>query len=237
MFLECITDAFYETLESGTAPMRGLGTGRRLLALVVVAFGMGTFFQPLILTNPAVMGRSRWSAWTIARELHAGHLPHSATQGVGYIPPDVALTYVALLLALGAICFVPAPRLLAAIAFFGGVAVCNTPIFDFNKSSFLRLFYGTSWSPPGSGVQVDFHQLTIAALVVMTALFLIALDAIWDTRRRKPRPTEVDSDGLLLNARTVEILESKISPRGTAQGPEFIDAEVLPPERKVKPPQ
>src|SRR5262249_27884663 len=162
----------FEAPKSGTPSM--MDRNRRLLALLVVVCGLSTFFWPVIETSPTVMGRSQWSASSIVQELIAARLPHPAAQGVGYVPLDLVLTYVALLIALVAICFIPEPRLLATIAWIGGCVVCEPLVFDFDRWNLRRMFYGSDLPPSGLIEQVYFHKLTISTLVVMIFLSLIA---------------------------------------------------------------
>src|SRR5205823_14993456 len=43
-----------------------LGKRRKSLAFFVVALAIISFFWPLILTDPPLLGTSQWSAWTVA---------------------------------------------------------------------------------------------------------------------------------------------------------------------------
>jgi hypothetical protein len=74
-----------------------MGRRRRALALLAVVAGLLTFFLPLVTTDPAVMGRSRWSPWNISWQIYEGNLPPS-------IPFMATAVYLLLVLAFGAIC-------------------------------------------------------------------------------------------------------------------------------------
>jgi hypothetical protein len=127
------------------------------------------------------------------------------------------------------------PRMLAAISLIGVAASAHPLIFDFDKRSFERLFYGVVPASAESIVRVEFHQLTVNTLAVMIALLLISLDAIWDLPGRRSRPDEVEIDGVILHARTAEILRSQIPETGIASEPEAVDVEILPPEDQPPP--
>ena len=221
-----------KALGPDTPTVTELGTGRRLLGSLVIVFGVGTFFWPAIATDPAVWGRSRWSAFDIADELYAGRLPHPASQGVGYVPPDLSITYAVMMVAAVVLWFAKSPRMLATISLIGIAASTHPMIFDFDNRSFERLFYGASSLSTPSSVRVDFHLLTVNTLSVMAALFLISLDAIWGQPTRRARRQEVEMDGVFLHARTAEILRNEIPQRGIAPAPEKTDVEILPPEKK-----
>jgi hypothetical protein len=55
-----------------TAPSWG---GKRPLAALVIAFGIYTFFTPLVILKTPVLGRTEWSAFHMALEVRNDRLP------------------------------------------------------------------------------------------------------------------------------------------------------------------
>jgi hypothetical protein len=75
----------------------------RAFGFFVTAFGLCTFFAPLASTNPAVLGRTEWSALDILKHLYDGSLRFSP------VAFGVLSTYLLMLFAIAALCL-PRPR-------------------------------------------------------------------------------------------------------------------------------
>jgi hypothetical protein len=74
------------------------------------------------------------------------------------------------------------------------------------------MFYGKTWASPDSVGHVDFHRLTVAELTVMTALFLLSVDAISDPVSIKPFSERIKVQGKSQDPPDVETLEVEILP-------------------------
>jgi hypothetical protein len=116
-----------------------LGRKRRGIAILFLALGLCSFFEPLIKVDPAVMNRTRWSPFTIARELYQGNLAHSVSD-VLFAPLEVGGIYLLFLAALIAVLSSRSQKFVLTIGAIGA-ALC-LEVFDFGDIDFERLFYG-----------------------------------------------------------------------------------------------
>jgi hypothetical protein len=178
-------NSFWDILVGNGSP---LGPKRRLLALIVVAGGILTFFLPLISTQPPVLQTSDWSPFAIVRQIYIGRLPQPICERCGEpairsllaLPLDVAVVYGLILSALVVLCV----RKSAALAWIGIVGA-NLSLATYmlrggtnfaTKWEFEKTFYGEPQSlASSSNGPVLYGWLTFALLLVMCALVFVAI--------------------------------------------------------------
>jgi hypothetical protein len=97
-----------------------LGNSRKLLGVLVVAVGMCSFFSPIAILDPPMLGRSQWSPLHIARNVYEGKLPVAGGQ-LDENLFGMALIYALMPLALVAMYAPGSPRPLIAISTIGFV--------------------------------------------------------------------------------------------------------------------
>jgi hypothetical protein len=187
-------------------PVGGLGRARYSLAFFVLGVGVLSFFVPLVTTDPRVLGKTLWSPLNIAWQIAEGNLPNPATGGAAYLPTDTISVYLLILLTLAALLFFPHPKALATIGLVGTLVSYHARHWDLYH--FRWMFYGQTWADGNSAGRVDFSRLVSWLLVVMAALFLIALDAILDPPELPQRTTPNGS----CNSPQPEFLEAEIQP-------------------------
>jgi hypothetical protein len=127
-------------------PVR-LGGHRRQMALVVVLIGLGTFFAPLIRTDSAILGRTRWSQLDIMLAHRAGGLP-IAHQTPGELDSSSGIAFlVATGLAFGAFGLIavsaalfPSVRVVRFASGLGAVFVITS--FQDRAGDYREVFYG-----------------------------------------------------------------------------------------------
>jgi hypothetical protein len=152
----------------------------RFIALSIVAAGILTFFWPLVTTDPAVAGTTRWSCLDIVRQMYNGALPTPACERCGEpwvrallaLPYWVTAEYLLLLAALIILCL-RMPAVLVALTAIAGVLSCYEGWYwrGFVPWNFEETFFGSS----GHG-HVHYGGLLVTNLVIMAALLLAALD-------------------------------------------------------------
>src|SRR5215471_13578283 len=119
--------------------IRPLGGARRRLALIVIALGISTLFLRLATISPPALGRNEWSMFGIFSEIRARNLPFDAR--MAYFTE----TYVLLLIALIAIFFPSAHKLLTLVAAAGTIS--GSWAFYRVDLTLLETFYGyRGWS-------------------------------------------------------------------------------------------
>ena len=188
---------------------RNLGQRRKLLALLIVVSGLLTFFLPLITTEPSVLGRTAWSPWDILWGVYKGDLLPNRSD-VFSLPLMAPLIYVLLLIALAALLQSRSPDVLARIAAIG---CCCIWLWRGDRISFEEMFYGHfSYQHFSLIRRVGFGTLTITLLGVMGLLLLLAMDKNLDEAAKS-----------VMRMAIADVKE-----------PEFLDAEVLPPDPGVK---
>ena len=162
---------------SSSKTTRKLSPRRRALAFIVVASGLVSFFLPLVTTDPAVMGQTRWSAWHISCAIYEGSvLPKH--EDLFSFPEMAATIYVLLFFALGALSFSCSKQVLTTISAIG----CFSGwLWRGDRISFEEMFYGNfSYQNFSLVRRVEFGTLTILLLCVMGALLLITLSGNTD---------------------------------------------------------
>ncbi len=140
----------------------------RAAAMVVIAIGLLSFFEPLITTKPPVMGRARWSLLDIVRQLQHGGLHTSAGN---LVLPSISfgLSYLLMLFGFFNLCFFPAQKVLVWVGGIG--AIDASLIFRFGDMDLERIFYGRCCLLPGP---VKHFALASVLLVVMITLALLS---------------------------------------------------------------
>jgi len=58
-----------------TLNLRPFGKNRRRLAFLVCALGVYTFFLPMVILNPPLLGRTEWSPLNMAVNIYLGNFP------------------------------------------------------------------------------------------------------------------------------------------------------------------
>jgi hypothetical protein len=148
--------------------MKPIGKKRRAAAIVVITMGLFSFFEPLIITRPPIMGKKEWSGLDIVHQLEKGRLRTSVDNLV--IPSIVfGLPYILMLFALMSLCFFPIQNVLAAVGIIGTIASCL--ILRFGDMDLERIFYGRCCLFPGP---VNHYKLASVLLIVMILLTLLS---------------------------------------------------------------
>jgi peptidoglycan/LPS O-acetylase OafA/YrhL len=182
IYLLLTVGAFLLLFLMGLAPnrLKAFGERRRRIAMGIVVLGLCSFFVPLIGTDPAVLGRVRWSPLDVLLQLHAGTLSIPAGTGPIWMNPVVAYlsaAYLLLFATLLALAVNASPKLVvgfaASVPLFSVVTNWGSP-FDELTSSLASLFYRS-----GSG-HVDFSSYATVQLVIamglLATLYLENLD-------------------------------------------------------------
>jgi hypothetical protein len=162
---------------TGSSPPWLFGIPPRSSALLVIGFGLLTFFLPLVTVDPPVLAATHWSAFDIVRQMYLGNLHSPACERCGEplvralvaLPAPVTAIYIMMVVALMPLSVPYAMNTVAAISGLGGIAslYLSRPGTGW---AFEDTFYG-HWSY----VQhVHYGLLQLALLTVMAALFLIA---------------------------------------------------------------
>lgn len=154
-----------------------LSPRRRKMALFVALLGLSTFASPMITTDSAIIGRTRWSPLQIILAVHAGTLP--LPHWVPLSPANVAIdtffglgpVYVLLALITLAILFIPSPRLILSTAGIAAIGVLGEGRNRFRDLQ--ELTYGTL---PDfvSGHEVHGRTISLFLLGVLALIIWIA---------------------------------------------------------------
>ena len=137
-----------------------LGKHRRQMVLIMAFIGLLTSISPLIKTDPEVLGRTQWSPFQIAVELHKGALPVYLVPGSKPIGlwmdalMGFGAVYVLLLVIASAALFFPRSRLVAVAAALGAGSALGGIKFRF--SCLLRTIFG-----PQSWASYDGHSIFV----------------------------------------------------------------------------
>lgn len=157
-------------------PIKRLGPRRGLLSVVLAAVGSVTFFLPLIGTDPAAIGLTKWSFWGILRGIQSGTFP-------GLVDSSFVVTlgflYAVLLIDLIGLLVSPifsVPKIQAIIALVGLGESCHAKFSYFGQKhwNLTTMFYGE-----GSG-HVNLDRLLTNLILILVALLLVSLDAMFD---------------------------------------------------------
>jgi hypothetical protein len=190
------------------------GPRRKLLALIVIAVGMLTFFLPLVTTNPAVLGKTQWSGFDILSHVYQRELLPSRVELVLF-PGYFAIVYLLMVFALFVVYFFQSQRALVHIAVVGIILALHS--WGWDKGNFEITFYRNypfNELPPGR--HVAFGQLILALIAVMGVLLLIVSSEALDAEPSAKR------------------IQTSEQPRGASTEPEFLEVEILPPEEDGK---
>jgi hypothetical protein len=135
----------------------------------VLIIGLLSFIEPLIITDPPVMGHARWSPLDIARGLYDGKLPRDANKVTFWtLPLHFALIYLLLIMAAGCLWLFPGQALPGYMGVIGAIMALETWRLELDMKS---LFYG---NPMLYGGHTSGH-VKPAALVSQLFLVMIAL--------------------------------------------------------------
>lgn len=102
----------------GPLPPKPLGRQRRRIGLALIVLGTWTFFIPIVVLDPPVMGRTTWSAFGIALKVYQGQLPVSGGS-IDLQMLEIALIYLLLPVAAWALYRPGPPKVLQAISCIG----------------------------------------------------------------------------------------------------------------------
>ncbi len=118
------------------ASMKPLGRNRRVLALLIIAIGVYSFFTTMVVVEPPIVNLARWSALDITLRVYDGRLP---APGGGFDEGllEIAFIYVLMMLAVAALCVPGRPRALLVISSIGFVPSLLAKFWD---GTFHRLF-------------------------------------------------------------------------------------------------
>lgn len=177
---------FWDLLAGNGLP---LGRQRRSIAIIVLLGGILTFFLPLVSADPAVSQTTNWSLFNIVRQMYLGRLPQPNCETCGEpivrlllaLPFDVTVVYGLMLFALAVLCFRKIAATPAWIGIVGVIFSLDTYMLrggtNFGtKWEFEKILYGKSQSlAPSSDGPVHYGWLTVALLLVMCALVLVAV--------------------------------------------------------------
>jgi hypothetical protein len=156
-----------------------LGPRRGLLAVVLAAAGLLTFFLPLIRTEPPAMGLMKWSLWSIFRAIQNDTLPGLVDSSFVTL---LGFVYAVLLIDLIGLFVSPifsVPKIQATIALVEVGASCEAKFSYFGQKHWdlTTMFYGRH-----SG-HVNLDHLLTDLIVILAALLLVSLDAMLDVDR------------------------------------------------------
>jgi len=181
------------------------GLSRKLIALIVTAGGILTFFLPLVATTPQVMDKTEWSAYEAVTYVYQSGLVRSSSDALLF-PVEIIAAYLLLPLALYVVIISRTQRKLMHI----GLAGLALVIYAWTRAgeTFETLFYRnypTAELTPGK--HVDFIKLLLVLSAIMGSL-LVLTACEWLDGRSSPL-----------------IAHSEMSPQTTSE-PELIDAEI-----------
>jgi len=157
--------------------VRLLGRRRKGLAFLVLGIGLASFIGTLVVIDPAVMGRSQWSALDMASGIWDGSFPPSKGGGIGIVLIDLALAYLLLLFSLLAFCFSRSQKLLKVIGVIG--CLLSIEALGRGEQSFKRMFFGLASAHGHAtityGAAMYVLSLAMSALVLISMLDLLDL--------------------------------------------------------------
>ena len=151
--------------------VRTLGHRRKVLVFLTLGLGLATFLGTLVIIDPAVMGRSQWSAFDMAKGIWDGTFPPSAGGGLGITLVDLALAYLLMLYSLVVFCFSDSRKLLKIIGLTGCLLSLET--LGRGEQSFKRMFFGLV--PVQGNATVNYGATMYLIPLIMSALVLISM--------------------------------------------------------------
>jgi hypothetical protein len=140
----------------------------KALIFVALAIGLFTFFSTVVTVEPAVLGRSGWSALNFVSALRDGTFPPSKGGGLGIVLVDITLAYLLMLAATIAFCFSQSRKLLKMIGLFG--CLLGIEALGWGEQSFKGMFFG--FSAQGS---VSYGPAMYGISLAVAALLLVSL--------------------------------------------------------------
>ncbi len=145
-------------------------SGRRVVAILVIAFGLYSFFLPMLVLKKPVLGRTEWTPFAMAEEVHNGRLPVDK-HWIELPAVEDAISYVLLLLALLAVIIPGGASAFRAIALLGFcLSAVATRRAVSHYSYFLTGSYdtyyrgGASWGPALYLLPISMVLLAIIAV-------------------------------------------------------------------------
>ena len=204
---------FWDILFGDGSP---LGPTRRPLILVTVGAGLLVFLLPLITTSPPVLAKTRWSLVDIAWHVYQAELPASHSLSVSHVLWLLDPLAIGALL-IGVLWAVFSPNLqkrLAMIALWG--LFLTLEMWWWDDSHFEIMFYGHVIYGPGISLirRVGSGQLELALLLVFGAILFVAVQEDLDPAPEREKQSKIAAAS------------------GDRKEPEFIDVEILEPEKK-----
>ncbi|WP_035356860.1 hypothetical protein [Edaphobacter aggregans] len=161
--------------------LKAFGKRRRSFAIGLVVIGLCSIFVPLIVADPAVLGRTHLSPFDILSQLHAGTLGFRDGVGPAWMNPAVVYltaTYLLLSAALLALLVYPSPKLVvglaASVSLFPELRNWSSP-YDELSGSLKSLFYGS-----GAGLVDLTSYATLLLFVVIGVLATSYLETLDD---------------------------------------------------------
>jgi hypothetical protein len=139
----------------------------RLLAMLVIAFGVYTFFMPMLILTTPVLGRAEWSSFHMALEVHSGRLP--ANHWIELTAVEDAFVYLLMVTALALSLFPWGQNALYHVSLVGSIV---SALATRNATRHLAEF--VTGSPD---VRATFGPAMYMLPLTMLALFLLARGA------------------------------------------------------------
>jgi hypothetical protein len=153
------------------SPAKLLGRRRKSLVFLALGIGLATFVGTLVIIDPAVMGRSQWSAFDMASGIWDGTFPPSAGGGVGIVLIDLALAYLLMLFSLLLFCFSRSQKLLKLIGLIGCLLAVEA--LGRGEQSFKGMFFGLV--PAAGHATIDYGVAMYVLSLAMSVLLLISM--------------------------------------------------------------
>jgi hypothetical protein len=167
--------------------MRRLGKRRRVIALILLASGTWTFFEPLISTEPIVVRGSQVSVFDLVQWARRGESP-SAGHDPGHIYRlrtywagwnfwiDFVSIFPLMLFAIASLCFFPVQEVLAAVSLLGAlVSFRGLQANSFGNIGLQYMLYGDFQRG-----RISCTKLWAVLLTVMVALAFVSFHSDLD---------------------------------------------------------
>ena len=153
------------------SPVKTLGRRRRTRVLLTLGIGLATSFGTLVIVEPAVMGKSQWSALDMATGIWNGAFPPLAGGGLGITLIDLALAYLLMLCSFVVFCFSNSRKLLKVIGLTGCLLSLET--LGRGEQSFKRMFFGLV--PVEGNAAINYGSAMYLIPLIMAVLVLISM--------------------------------------------------------------
>jgi hypothetical protein len=181
------------------------GLVRKLLALLVLAFAVFSFFLPLVSVTPPVMNQTEWSPLDLVSYVYQTGLVRSSSDLLNF-PVEFALTYLLVPFAFYGVTVPSSQRRLIHITVLG----IGLLIYGWSRAAdtfAVAMFRNYPSTEITSTPHVGSNELFGVLLLIMGCLLFISISEFLDGKRRR-------------------ILPSLTPVRGKRE-PEFIQAEVV----------